>query len=92
MSLSQTVVDGFYLEPGQFNKLPHVVGVVHLAVAVCHCREVEAGHRETEGRGLVSLAVPERFHDEETRLPVHHFPCAVQDADNLFFAEAVEEL
>ena len=65
MTLSQAVVDAFYLQASLLEESSHVVRVVHLAVSVGHGGEVEAGHGEAEGSGLEALAVPEGLHDEE---------------------------
>ena len=92
MALSQAIVDAFYLQACLADEAPHVVRVVHLAVPVCHCGEVEAGHCKAEGSGLKALAVPEGFHDEDPCLVGHGLLCPCQYADNLFLTEAIEEL
>ena len=89
MSLSQAVVDGFYLQASLVHESLHIVGMVHLAVTVGHCGEVQRGHREAESCWFKALAVPECFHDEEAGVGRHNFLCTGQDTDNFLFAEAV---
>ena len=92
MALSQVVVNGLYRKAGLPDDPDEFVGMVHLAVSVGHGREIEAGHRQAERGGLETLAVPEGLHDAQTGLRTQDGGRTAQDALDLRFAEAVEEL
>ena len=62
------VVDLFNLKTRLMDTSLHILGVVHLRVAVGDGCEVEACHGETEGRRLEALTIPERLHDIDARL------------------------
>ena len=70
----------------------HILSVVHLRVAVGDGGEVETRHRQTEGRRLESLTVPQRLHDVDARIVRHRLLGALQDSHDLLHREAVEEL
>ena len=92
MSLSQIVVNLLHAQSGLTNQSDEIVGMIHLTVSVGERSKVEARHGKAECSRLKPLSVPKRFHDEEARVSVHCVLCALQDAYDLLFGEAVEEL
>lgn len=60
--LAEVIVYAAYFKAGFFDQSGHVVGIVHLAVAVGYSREIHACKRETQCGGLETLTVPKSFH------------------------------
>ena len=86
------VVDLLNLQTCLPDAVFHVLGVIHLRVAVGHGGEIEARHGQAESRRLESLTVPQGFHDIYPGLLRHDFLGPLQDADDLFHAETIQEL
>ena len=81
-----------HLQTGLSYHPRQIVCVVHLRITVGHRREIETGHRQTEGCRLITLTVPECLHDIEAVRLVHDLRRTLQDALYLFFPKAVQEL
>ena len=58
MTQSEMIIQLLNLQTSLTDALFHILGVIHLRVAVRHRREVKARHRETEGGGIKPLTVP----------------------------------
>ena len=86
------VVDMLHFQSRLTDKTRHIVGVIHLAVAVGNCGEVEARHCQTECGWLKTLTVPQSFHNEHPRIWAHRSLGSAKDAHNLLLGETVKEL
>ena len=81
-----------HLKAGLFYQSFHIVAVVHLAVAVGHGGEIQAGHGQGKRGSRIFLPVPEGFHDAKTAIVVHDFRRPRNDTENFVLAETIKEL
>ena len=89
---TDVVANGLDGQPCLSDKAGEVIGVIHLAIAVCHRREVEACHCQAERCRCILLSVPQGFHDIQTIAIVQYGGGTTKDIRYFLFTEAIKEL
>src|SRR5574344_739935 len=92
MSLSQIIKNGLHFKTGFIYQRHQIVAMVHLTISIGNGRKIDAGKRETHRSRFKSLTIPERLHNKETTISIHHFNCALKNTQNLTLTETIEEL